>query len=97
MCRSISYGCCPAISAVCRVVFSRLLLTRRVVAAVCIQVGDTIDAKGPMGKFQYEGRGAYQLNRQPGKVRAVGHSKCKHSFLMYASSLVLPCHGDDAC
>jgi hypothetical protein len=41
-----------------------------------MQVGDTIDAKGPMGKFQYEGRGAYQLNRQPGKVRAVAHHTC---------------------
>jgi ferredoxin-NADP reductase len=28
-----------------------------------LQEGDTIDVKGPYGKFHYEGQGRYTLNR----------------------------------
>lgn len=30
---------------------------------VVVQEGDTIDIKGPFGKFTYEGHGGYTLNR----------------------------------
>lgn len=30
-----------------------------------LAIGDTIDAKGPVGHFVYEGRGQYTLNRKP--------------------------------
>ncbi len=33
------------------------------------QPGDTISVKGPMGKFEYAGEGAYTLNRQRGAAR----------------------------
>ncbi|GBF96264.1 nitrate reductase [Raphidocelis subcapitata] len=34
-----------------------------------LKPGDTISAKGPMGKFEYRGRGDYILNRRPGRAK----------------------------
>jgi Na+-transporting NADH:ubiquinone oxidoreductase subunit NqrF len=31
-----------------------------------LAVGDSIDVKGPVGHFVYEGRGKFSLNRKPG-------------------------------
>lgn len=34
-----------------------------------LAVGDTIEAKGPVGHFVYEGRGRFSLNRKPGVAK----------------------------
>jgi nitrate reductase (NAD(P)H) len=34
-------------------------------------VGDTIDVKGPVGHYVYEGRGAFTNNRKPGSVKHI--------------------------
>lgn len=34
-----------------------------------LDVGDTIDVKGPVGHFVYEGRGHYTLNRKPATAK----------------------------
>lgn len=39
---------------------------------VCfVQEGDTIDVKGPFGKFTYEGHGNYTLNRCENKSNTI--------------------------
>jgi nitrate reductase (NAD(P)H) len=34
-----------------------------------LAIGDTIDVKGPVGHFVYEGRGQFSLNRKPGTAK----------------------------
>jgi nitrate reductase (NAD(P)H) len=34
-----------------------------------LAIGDTIDVKGPVGHFVYEGRGQFSLNRKPGAAK----------------------------
>jgi hypothetical protein len=34
-------------------------------------VGDTIDVKGPVGHYVYDGRGQYTNNRKPGHVKRI--------------------------
>lgn len=36
-----------------------------------LAIGDTIDVKGPVGHFVYEGRGKFSLNRKPGFAKCV--------------------------
>jgi nitrate reductase (NAD(P)H) len=49
-----------------------------------LQVGDAIEVKGPMGKFVYEGRGQYQLNRQSGQA--------KYMSMIAGGSGITPCY-----
>ena len=49
-----------------------------------LQVGDSIEVKGPMGKFVYEGRGRYQINRQPGHA--------KYMSMIAGGSGITPCY-----
>ncbi|KAF8063693.1 hypothetical protein HT031_003548 [Scenedesmus sp. PABB004] len=46
--------------------------------------GDTIDVKGPYGKFHYQGRGTYTLNRAPGVARYLS--------MVAGGSGVTPCY-----
>jgi nitrate reductase (NAD(P)H) len=48
-----------------------------------LQEGDTIDVKGPFGKFSYEGCGNYTLNRVQGKA--------KYLSMVAGGSGVTPC------
>jgi nitrate reductase (NAD(P)H) len=34
-----------------------------------LAIGDTIDVKGPVGHFVYEGMGNFSLNRKPGSAK----------------------------
>jgi nitrate reductase (NAD(P)H) len=34
-----------------------------------LAIGDTIDVKGPVGHFVYEGRNKFSLNRKPGSAK----------------------------
>lgn len=34
-----------------------------------LSIGDTIDVKGPVGHFVYEGRSKFSLNRKPGAAK----------------------------
>lgn len=34
-----------------------------------LAIGDTIDVKGPVGHFVYEGCGQFTLNRKPGTAK----------------------------
>jgi nitrate reductase (NAD(P)H) len=34
-----------------------------------LAIGDTIDVKGPVGHFVYDGRGQFSLNRKPGAAK----------------------------
>ncbi|CAD7704946.1 unnamed protein product [Ostreobium quekettii] len=36
-----------------------------------MKIGDTIDVKGPVGHFTYEGRGAFAKNRKPGCAKKI--------------------------
>lgn len=48
-----------------------------------LNVGDTIDVKGPVGHFVYDGRGAYTLNRKP--------ATAKHINLIAGGTGITPC------
>lgn len=46
-----------------------------------LSLGDTIEVKGPLGHFVYEGRGTYSLNGKKG-------ARSKHALLSPASALL---------
>lgn len=36
-----------------------------------MEIGDTIDVKGPVGHFTYDGKGSYAKNRKPGRTKRI--------------------------
>jgi hypothetical protein len=67
-CSLLSCGCecAPQPCAAAKVPTPDLLCS---CVSVCTQEGDTIDVKGPFGKFSYEGQGSYTLNRYAGSTK----------------------------
>lgn len=63
-----------------------------------LQIGDTIDVKGPVGHYVYEGRGQFTNNRKPGSVKHIsmiaggtgGHCGCVGAWLLAAGCSCWP-------